>query len=126
MSKDSLVALAVGLAVGGVIAFHLWNLYRELWREQFIREYEWPPQLLDKLIKHHASFTRKETALVGNALRQFFLAYLKSGRKYVSMPSQVVDDLWHEFILYTRDYKLFCDKAFGNFLHHTPAVRLFG
>ena len=28
-----------------------------------------------------------------------------SGNKYVSMPSQIADDLWHEFILYTREYK---------------------
>jgi len=40
------------------------------------------------------------------------------------MPSQVVDDLWHEFILYTRNYALFCRRAFGGFLHHTPAAAL--
>jgi hypothetical protein len=38
------------------------------------------------------------------------------------MPSQVVDDLWHEFILHTRHYDQFCRRAFGRFLHHTPAV----
>ncbi|MGH8049502.1 MAG: glycine-rich domain-containing protein [Arenimonas sp.] len=40
------------------------------------------------------------------------------------MPSQVTDDLWHEFILYTRSYEQFCGKAFGRFMHHTPAVVL--
>jgi hypothetical protein len=35
-----------------------------------------------------------------------------------------LDDLWHEFILYTRNYQQFCDQAFGRFLHHTPAVVL--
>ena len=64
----------------------------------------------------------KECQLTANALRQFFLAYLKSGRNYVSMPSQVADDLWHEFILFTRNYDAFCKGAFGGFLHHTPAV----
>ncbi len=37
------------------------------------------------------------------------------------MPSQVVDDAWHEFILSTRIYGDFCRRAFGYFLHHTPA-----
>ncbi|MCX7146367.1 MAG: hypothetical protein NT042_09225, partial [Sulfuritalea sp.] len=46
------------------------------------------------------------------------------GRKFVSMPSQAVDDLWHEFILYTKAYDDFCKHAFGRFLHHTPAVVL--
>ena len=36
------------------------------------------------------------------------------------MPSQVVDDLGHEFILFTRNYENFCQKAFGRYLHHTP------
>ena len=36
------------------------------------------------------------------------------------MPSQVVDDAWHEFILHTRVYKNFSQKALGRFLHHTP------
>jgi hypothetical protein len=38
------------------------------------------------------------------------------------MPSRVADDLWHEFILYTKNYDAFCRRAFGRFLHHTPAV----
>ncbi|MEZ5704052.1 MAG: hypothetical protein R3E56_01155 [Burkholderiaceae bacterium] len=39
-------------------------------------------------------------------------------------PSQAVDELWHEFILHTKSYERFCRKAFGQFLHHTPAVVL--
>jgi len=39
----------------------------------------------------------------------------------VAMPSQAVDDAWHEFILFTRQYNKFCRHAFGRFLHHTPA-----
>ena len=93
-------------------------------RAEFIRAYAWPPGLLDKLSTHHRGFTRKESALVAEGLRQFFLAYLSSGKRYVAMPSQVVDDLWHEFILYTRAYKDFCGEAFGDFLHHTPALAL--
>ncbi|MEN3306407.1 MAG: hypothetical protein V7603_2609, partial [Micromonosporaceae bacterium] len=37
------------------------------------------------------------------------------------MPSVVVDDLWHELVLHTRDYAALCDIAFGHFLHHEPA-----
>jgi hypothetical protein len=70
--------------------------------------------------------TAKECQLIAHGLRQFFLTYLKSGRQFVSMPSQAADDLWHELILYTKHYQSFCRKAFGRFLHHTPAVVLGG
>jgi hypothetical protein len=62
--------------------------------------------------------------LVSTALRHFFLVYNKANYQYIAMPSEVVDALWHEFILYTREYEQFCNKAFGRFFHHTPAVVL--
>ncbi len=118
-----LVALAVAVVLA-VIAIHLFAVNRRMKRAEYVRGYSWPPGLLDKLRQRHASFTRKETALVSQGLRQFFLAYLQSGNKYVAMPSQVADELWHEFILYTRAYQEFCEEGFGAFLHHTPAVAL--
>ncbi len=93
-------------------------------REGYVRTFTFPPGLYQKLIDRRPELTLKECALAGRGLRQFFLAYLASGRKFVSMPSQAADDLWHEFILYTRDYQEFCRRAFGGFLHHTPAVVL--
>ncbi len=37
------------------------------------------------------------------------------------MPSQAVDTVWHEFILFTKKYDQFCHDTFGRFLHHTHA-----
>lgn len=102
----------------------LWRSNRRLRRERFIRDYVLPKGLLDRFGKRHPRLTVKDRALVARGLRQFFLAHHLSGGHFVSMPSQVVDDLWHEFILYTRNYEQFCRTAFGRFLHHTPAVAL--
>jgi hypothetical protein len=55
------------------------------------------------------------------ALRDYFQLCRMAGRRMVAMPSQVVDDAWHEFILFTRQYERFCRRGFGRFLHHTPA-----
>ncbi len=105
-----------------IVSLAFWNQKRIAKRETFIRNYVLPQGLFDNLRKKRPELGLKECQLTANALRQFFLAYLKSGRKYVSMPSQVADDLWHEFILFTRNYEAFCKGAFGGFLHHTPAV----
>jgi hypothetical protein len=114
------ILLAIVLFIGS----HLYGKWRTLRRAEFIRTFRWQPGLLERLEKKHPGFERKDSALVSRGLRQFFLAYLMSGKMYVSMPSQVADDLWHEFILYTREYDAFCRRAFGSFLHHTPAVVL--
>jgi len=31
-----------------------------------------------------------------------------------------IDEMWHTFILFTRDYAAFCEGHFGCFLHHVP------
>lgn len=107
-----------------VLLLLTWNGFRRLKRAQFIRDYAFPPGLFEKLVKRRPQLARKDCALVARGLRQFFLCYHRARGKYVSMPSQAVDDLWHEFILYTKHYERFCRDAFGGFLHHTPAVVL--
>ncbi|MGQ5523503.1 glycine-rich domain-containing protein [Chitinimonas sp. PSY-7] len=121
MSKTFLI---IGLIVISSVCLVLWRRYLALQREAYIRNFALPKGLFDKLCKLHPHLDLKECQLVSHGLRQFFLAYHKSGYKYVSMPSQVADDLWHEFILYTKNYQGFCKKAFGRFLHHTPASAL--
>lgn len=31
-----------------------------------------------------------------------------------------IDQMWHVFLLYTKDYMAFCDDYFGEYLHHLP------
>jgi hypothetical protein len=116
------VASLVGLAAFGALVWRV--VTRKIRRRDFIDDYAWPPGLIDRFRKRRPGLPNMEVTRVEAGLRQFFRAYLSGGRAYVAMPSQVVDDLWHEFILYTRAYEEFCDKAFGRFLHHTPALAL--
>jgi hypothetical protein len=117
-----LLVLIASIAVS--IALGIRKKTLRLKRADFIRTYRLPAGLFDKLSQRRPGLPLKDQQLVARGLRQFFLAHLESGCKFVSMPSQVVDDLWHEFILYTRHYDDFCKQAFGRFLHHTPAVVL--
>lgn len=78
--------------------------------------------LLDRrLAAKHPQLTLEQRKLVFTALKDYFHLCREARRRMVSMPSQVVDDAWHEFILFTRQYETFCREAFGRFLHHTPA-----
>jgi hypothetical protein len=102
-------------------ALRAWEISR---RRQFIRESRFPPHLTSKLRAQYPQLSVGDADLVLRGLRQFFVAYLRSGRQFVAMPSQVVDLAWHEFILHTHAYQLWCDAAFGKLLHHTPAAVL--
>ena len=118
------IALAVAFAATLIFLAGLWQRLAALRRLQYIRTFDLPQGLFARLRAKRPELTLKDCQLIARGLRQFFLAHAQSGRKFVAMPSQAVDDLWHEFILYTRHYQDFCRKAFGGFFHHTPAVVL--
>lgn len=107
-----------------VIGCFLFKFFQARGQEGYIRTFDFPKGLYRRLSKHHPNLTNAEFELVSDSLRQFFLIHHRSGRNLVSMPSQVTDDLWHEFILYTQAYQTFCKKGFGKFFHHTPAEAL--
>ncbi len=115
-----LVWLVATIVLGSLLmsAMRAWEMSL---RRQFIRDADLPAFLADKLRAVHPGVTARDTDLVLRGLRQFFMAHLRGGRKFVAMPSKVVDTAWHEFILHTRGYERWCRTAFGGMLHHTPA-----
>lgn len=125
---DRMAALQTGVIVVGLVAtlaaFSVRGRFKSEHREAFIQNYRWPPGLLERFAEKHPDLTPAQREQVVRGLRQFFLVHLRSDCDYVSMPSRVVDDLWHEFILYTREYRDFCRRAFGKFLHHLPSAAL--
>ncbi len=116
-----LIALIAGLAIGASIMSRRHQMLR---REQFIRSHVFSRALLDGLRKVHPALTEKDEFLVARALRSFFLVHLRTAPAGIGMPSRVVDDLWHEFILDTREYSTFCEQAFGAYFHHIPAAKM--
>jgi len=49
-----------------------------------------------------------------------YMALVGLGYRGLGMLSPEVDDVWHAFILFTREYAAFCQDAFGTFIHHVP------
>jgi hypothetical protein len=90
-------------------------------RLRYIQHYTFHPVIKQKLKKKHPHFTDTQLDLAFEGLRDYFYICHQAQHRGVAMPSQLVDDVWHEFILFTRSYQLFCQKALGHFLHHTPA-----
>ena len=119
------VAVVVGLLFSVALAKAL-SAWEQSLRRQFVRDAALPRFLVEKLLGAYPTLKAGDAELVLRGLRQFFMAHLRSGRKFVGMPSKVVDAAWHEFILHTQAYQLWCNSAFGSLLHHTPAEVLGG
>lgn len=66
----------------------------------------------------------------GTELFQAFLKFMHIsdilGRKkiltYIINEIVEIDKMWHTFLLFTREYELFCYKFFNRFIHHSPVT----
>lgn len=44
------------------------------------------------------------------------------GRLAITDQLLMIDEMWHTFLMYTREYHAFCTRSFGKFLHHAPTT----
>ncbi|MBL7000674.1 MAG: hypothetical protein ISR73_12480 [Gammaproteobacteria bacterium] len=109
------------IVVAGFIAYHLYRKKKRNSRQHLIDSYQFPQAIARKVMEKYPHLSEHQAALVMDGLRAYFHISNRAGKNMLSMPSQVVDVAWHEFILFTREYDHFCRRALGRFLHHTPA-----
>jgi hypothetical protein len=63
-------------------------------------------------------------ALFDDVKRWLWLRAKRRGEKLVLVPAMTpLDELWHCFILFTVDYAAFCQRYFGELVHHVPPTR---
>ncbi|NQD91496.1 hypothetical protein HP532_02380 [Pseudomonas sp. CrR25] len=110
--------LLIGLTL--TLLFFGGRALRRRRRERFIQHYRFPERLRIRLNERYPHLSAEQTQQVLAGLREYFQLCRMAGRRMVAMPSQAVDVVWHEFILYTRQYRDFCQGGLGRFLHHTP------
>jgi hypothetical protein len=74
--------------------------------------------VLDKLVADG----RVQPEEVKDLEREFkrFMALAGFGVCPLAMISPRVDDLWHQFLLFTRQYRAFCFSTIGEFVGHQP------
>ena len=115
------MTLVFGLMVvmGLALTAHHWVSERRKLLQ--LATYGFPDHLQKRLQATYPHLTPEECAKVLDGLRQFFAISILAGGRRIAMPSQAVDEAWHEFILSTRAYQAFCQRVLGRFLHHTPA-----
>ncbi len=40
----------------------------------------------------------------------------------IDIPIVVIDEMWHNFVLFTTEYTDFCKRYFGYYIHHAPTT----
>ena len=115
------IVFAIVVVVAGYALYRVFRKAGRKRRERLIDSYRFPERITNKIVEKYPHLSPPQAALAIDGLREYFHVCNVAGNRMVSMPSQVVDVAWHEFILFTRQYQNFCRAALGRFLHHTPA-----
>ena len=88
--------------------------------------YRFPKAVRMKMLKKYPGLTLPQLDRILFTLKYYLEACGTNKKGMIAMPSRIVDDAWHEFILCTRAYEDYCDQAFGRFIHHTPNEAMSG
>jgi len=111
--------IIIGIAILiGIVLFLKKEKYDK--QRRFIEHYKFSPALLKRVQKEHEYLSDEDMLKVARATKDYFLICHMARGKMVAMPSEIVDVLWHNFILFTREYESFCKQGLGRFLHHVP------
>ncbi|MFD1260000.1 glycine-rich domain-containing protein [Entomomonas asaccharolytica] len=95
-----------------------------------INNYVFTENVLNSFRKYYPQLDNVVVSQVIEQLKNYFIIVLtathdntlqKLPKPILGMPSRVVDDLWHVFILDSRIYMAFCKQCFGFYLHHNSA-----
>lgn len=104
----------------------IWVLRRwvDAVREQFIRVSHLPITLKRALRAQYPSITPRQADLAERALRQFFIACLRSRGQYTAMPSLAADAMWDAFAHRSPTYAPWCRTALGYVPEYSPVQTL--
>jgi hypothetical protein len=91
-----------------------------------LEKYEIPSGVIER-IKPKDPFDKMTDAQIREIVNEFkkFMAIVVMNHKTdnrVEMVSELVDEVWHTFILFTNEYKKFCNTLVGEYIHHEPNV----
>jgi hypothetical protein len=79
------------------------------------------PFLIEKLLKEHIVETPAEAERLFTEVKRYLLLVRIDRSKLWEMYSLRIDEVWHQFILFTNEYIDFCRRCFGGYIPHSPS-----
>jgi hypothetical protein len=83
--------------------------------------YEYMNQVKIRFLSDHPEITEDEFEWRLFELKRYFV--LNSILNNTPMFSSEVDEVWHEMLMFTKQYEVFSGKYLGKMLHHTPNLQ---
>ena len=83
------------------------------------------PHVINRYAKVHGKSLDYSTDVFKNLMKLLYLMDVCKKQDTLCIITESInelDNMWHIFLLFTRDYQEFCSTYFGEFLHHVPST----
>lgn len=94
------------------------NILDGFQRAFFLHEFDFSG-VAQLLTREHPEWDATRVAKAVSDMRQYFLSYQAGDNGVLSEDGRIAIEL---FLLCTKEYREFCQKAFGHTLHYVPAI----
>lgn len=78
------------------------------------------PFLVEKLVEDRVAADEAEARALFREVKRFLVLIRTSDHLQWDMCSRRVDEAWHQFMLFSRQYIQFCMRYFGGYVQHRP------
>jgi hypothetical protein len=78
-------------------------------------------EVASKLKQEDSSWKDKDLNNGLENLKRYYALSILDPLNFHAVPVPL-DPFWHTHLLFSRDYAAFCDKVFGQFIHHQPLL----
>jgi hypothetical protein len=79
------------------------------------------PYLIEKLVNDHVCASEDEARTLFREVKRYLFLNRADQSKLWEMHSFRIDEVWHQFVLFTRQYTDFCMRYFGAYSPHNPS-----
>lgn len=90
-------------------------------RRAFERLLEWDISTVKQYAVQKGLYTAEEIDTIEAEYKKYLALCIGYPATALPTPTKL-DDLWHQHILFTRDYHTMCQSVGGRYLHHEPFV----
>jgi len=80
------------------------------------------PFLEDRMVRERKVAAHEEAARLLDEVKKYLVLSRTSRDLGVPMFSRRIDEVWHQFVLFTAEYEAFSLAFFGRYVHHFPGT----
>ena len=82
------------------------------------------PEVVSRFVQLYDVSSEEAADVFVETKRWLWLAsQVESGALSITDPLLIIDEMWHNFVLFTLDYTRYCTDCFGRYIHHAPTTQ---